>query len=134
MGNYLNMYSPRLAGLGDYLRELTKKKIPFVMDPKHPEAFDTIKKEIISAHTLKYYDPSKPLTLQTDESLKGLDAVLLQEGHPIYFASKSLKTHQKPHVAIDSESLVFAWAMEKKHLFLAKDFSLKQTKIHLKMC
>ena len=33
-------------------------------------------------------------TLQTDATLKGLGAVLLQEGHLIYFASKSPTTSE----------------------------------------
>ena len=30
MDNYLNKYLPRLAQLGDSLRELTKKNVPFI--------------------------------------------------------------------------------------------------------
>ena len=73
----LNKYSPRLAELHDSLRELTKKKAPFWWSPEHIEAFKAIKKEVTSAPLLKYYDPSKPLILQTDANLKHLGAVLL---------------------------------------------------------
>ena len=86
MVNYLNKNFPRLAELGDSLREFTEKNVPFVCSPEHTEAFDDIKVEITSAPILKHYDSSKPLTMQTDASLKGLDAVLLQEDFPISFA------------------------------------------------
>ena len=52
---------------------------------------------------------------QTDTSIKGLGACLLQQGKPVSFASKALTETQKGYVAIESESLVVAWAMEKFH-------------------
>ena len=58
------------------------------------------------------------MILQTDASIKGLDACLLQEGKAIYFASKALTEAQKWYVAIELESLVVVWAMEKFHHFL----------------
>ena len=70
-----------------------RKNVPLKWGPQHSWAFNAIKKEITSLHILKYYDSMKPFTLQTDTSLKGLSAVLLQEGHPVYFASRSLHPH-----------------------------------------
>ena len=63
---------------------------------------------------LKYYDPQKKsLFLQTHVRLKGLVTVLLQEGYPDYFATKSLQPTQNVYVAIELESLAVAWVMEK---------------------
>ena len=53
------------------------------------------------------------MVLQTDASCKGLGACLLQNEKPVYFASKALTEMQKGYVAIELESLVVAWAMEK---------------------
>ena len=58
------------------------------------------------------------MILQTDASIKGLGACLLQQGKPVYFASKALTETQKGHVAIELESLAVAWAMKKFHHFL----------------
>ena len=58
------------------------------------------------------------MILQTDASIKGLGACLLQEGKPIYFTSKALTEAQKGYVAIELESLAVVWAMEKFHHFL----------------
>ena len=62
---------------------------------------------------LAYYDPKKHTTLQTDACLKGLGAVLLQEGHLVYFARKSLQAAECAYIAIELEALAVAWAMEK---------------------
>ena len=52
-----------------------------------------MKQEIISAPILAYYNPKKQTVLQTDASIKGLGACLLQEEKPVYFASKHLQKH-----------------------------------------
>ena len=43
---------------------------------------------------------------------------MLQDQKPVYFASKALTETQHGYVAIEIESLVVAWAMEKFHHFL----------------
>ena len=77
-----------------------------------------LKKEIVRAPILAYYNPWKETVLQTDVSIKGLGACLLQETKPIYFASKALTETQRGYVAIEIESLAVAWAVEKFHHFL----------------
>ena len=74
--------------------------------------------EITSAPMLKYYDPSKPLTLETDASLNDLGVFQLQHEYPTYFASKNLQPHQKTYVKIERESLAVPGAMEKFCHFL----------------
>ena len=65
-----------------------------------------------------YYDPNKETVLQTDASIQGLGVCLMQQGKPVYFASKALTKTQKGYVAIKLESMAVAWAMEKFHPFL----------------
>ena len=88
MVQYLSKFSPRIADIAKPLRDLMKKHAPYAWGPKHNQAFD-IKSEIVQAPILKYYDPKEETVLQTDASIKGLGACLLQYGHPIYFASES---------------------------------------------
>ena len=60
------------------------------------------------------------------QSIKGLGACLLQDGHPVYFASRSLQDSECGHVAIELEAVAVAWAMEKFHHFLyASHFTLE---------
>ena len=115
MCQYLAKYSPRIAELSEPLRQLTCKGIPFVWGPEHDEAFSALKQEITTAPTLRYYDPSKPLTIQTNACTKGLGAALLQEGQPVYFASKSFTKAHQNYVAIELEMLAVCWALKKFH-------------------
>ena len=118
MVNYLSKFTPRLSELAECLRDLIRVNVPFQWGPEHTEAFTNIKQEIIQAPVLKYYDPKKPTVLQTDASVKGLGACLLQCEHPVYFGSKALTDSQKGYVAIELEALAVSWAMEKFHHFL----------------
>ena len=77
-----------------------------------------LKKEIVRAPVLAYYNPQKETILQTDASTKGLGACLLQEEKLIYFTSKALTEIQRGYIAIEIESLTVAWAVEKIHHFL----------------
>ena len=92
MAQYLsNFFPPRIAEQVEPLHDLTKKHALYVWGPEHSQTFGDIKKEIVEAPIWKYYDPKKDTVLQTDVSIKGLGACLFQDGHPVYFVSKSLQ-------------------------------------------
>ena len=95
MINYLSKFSPRLTELAEPIKELVKEKVPFNWGPEQQESFAMLKKEIIRAPILAYYNPQKETVLQTDASTKGLGACLLQDEKPIYFASKALTETQR---------------------------------------
>ena len=118
MINYLSKFSARLSKLSEPIQELSKDRVPFNWGLEHREAFDAKKRELVKVPILAYYDPNKETVLQTDTSIKGLGACLLQNGKPVYFASKALTETQKEYVAIELESLVVVWAMEKIHYFI----------------
>ena len=92
--------------------------MPFNWGPEHQEAFKQMKKEIIRAPILTYYNPKKETILQTDASIKGLGKCLFQEQRPVYFMSKAFTETQRGYMAIEIESLAAAWVMEKFHHFL----------------
>ena len=126
MVNYVSKFSAHLSELAEPIRELSKEKVPFNWGPEHQESFELGKKEIATAPTLAYYNPRKAAVLQTDASIKGLGACLLQEERPVYFASKALKETQRGYVAIELEFLAVAWPMEKfHHFFYANHFILE---------
>ena len=127
MVNYLSKFSACLSELAEPIRELWKEKIPFNWGPENQESFKLVKKEIAPAPILAYYNPRKARVLQTDVSIKGLGAGLLQEERPVYFASKALTEVQTGCMAIELESLAVAWAMEKFHNFLYANHFILET-------
>ena len=94
MINYLSKFLARLLELAEPIRELSKDKVPFNWGPEHHASFKQIKSKIIRAPILVYYNPKKEATLQTDASIKGLGACLLQDQKLVYFVSKVLMETQ----------------------------------------
>jgi len=88
--NYLNRFGPALVDLTAPLRALCKKDTLFTWESSQQAAFEAIKKEITSTPVLAYFDQSKASTIQSDASKKGLGAVLLQDGKPVIYASRTL--------------------------------------------
>ena len=126
MINYLSRFSARLSDIAEPIRELAKDKVPFNWGQEHQSVFTQMKKEIASAPVLAYYNPKKQTVLQTDASIKGLGACLLQEEKAVYFASKVLTDAQQGYVAIELESLAASWAMERfHHVLYANHFILE---------
>ena len=111
--NYLNRFNPTIATLASPLRELTKKDVTFLWNPEHQAAFDRIKEVIASPTTLSYFDPSKDTIIQSDASLQGLGAVLLQDEKPVCYASRTLTECEKNYSNIERELLAAVWSLEK---------------------
>ena len=86
-----------------------------------------MEKEIAAAPILAYYNPRKQTDLQTDASIKGLGACLLQDHKPVYFVSRALTEVQRDYVAIELESLAVACAMETFHHFLYASHFILET-------
>ena len=108
MNNYLSKFYPRLSEIPEPIRELSKDKVPFSWGPEHQSGFIQMKKETASATVSAYYNSKKQTVLQTDSTIKGLGACLLQDEKPVYFASKALTDVQKGYIAIELELLAVA--------------------------
>lgn len=88
--NYLNRFSPALADLTAPLRAHCKKDTLFALESSQQAAFEAIKKAIISAPVLAYFDQSKASIIKSDTSKRGLGAVQLQDGKPVIYTSRTL--------------------------------------------
>ena len=108
-------------------KRIMQTKVPFSWDPEHQDTFKLMKRGIVIAPVLAYYNPRKQTVLQTDASINGLGACLLQDQKPVYFASKALTEAQKAYVAIELESLAVAWLMENFHHFLHASHFILET-------
>ena len=97
MVNYLSSFAPNLLKIMCPLRELLSYSVEFYWGKPQEAAFAKVKEVITQepGQVLAYYDAAKMLLLQTDISRSGLGAMLLQEGKPIAYASKSLTASEK---------------------------------------
>ena len=118
MVNYLAKFIPGMSEITAPLREILKKNVPWHWTNKHQIAFEKIKEILATDPILKYYDVTKPVVLQTDASSKGLGAVLLQDGCPIAYASRTLTTTQERYAQIEKELLAVVFACERFHQYI----------------
>ena len=88
--NYLNQFSPHLAGLSDPLRKIWRQKMDFKLTRACKVVFQWTKEEISRGVTLLYFSPNTSTILKTDASKWGLGVVLLQNSKPVMFASRTL--------------------------------------------
>ncbi|BES90768.1 Reverse transcriptase (RNA-dependent DNA polymerase) [Nesidiocoris tenuis] len=110
---YLSKFVPNLSAIADPLRSLLHKNKRWSWAKEQEDAVDNIKQLISNAPVLAYFDPEKLVTLQADASSKGLGCVLLQEGHPVAFASRSLSDSEKNWANIERECLAIVFACER---------------------
>ena len=87
---YLSPFISDLSTLTALLCELLKKDTDFIWNCTYDATFQWVKEAVISDTTLRYFNPSLPVTIQVNASQVGLGAALLQKGKPMAFASKAL--------------------------------------------
>jgi hypothetical protein len=111
------------------LRDLTKKDIAWIWNPEHQRAFDQLKEIIISADSLAYFDPKKSTVIQSDASMRGLGAVLLQNEQPVCYASQTLSETERNYSNIERERLGVVWSLERfnHYVFMANVSSYRPT-------
>ena len=65
-------------------------------------------------------------TLHTDASIKGLGTVLIQDGVPVYFASRTLTLAGKNYQNLEHRTLATIWDMECfSHFLFGEEFTLE---------
>ena len=81
MLNYMGTFIPNLSHHTELLRAMLKKDNMFHWEEQQTRSFQKIKALIAKANEtpLRYYDRTKPVTVQADASLRGLGAYLIQK-------------------------------------------------------
>jgi len=118
MIRYLAPFIPGEASLTTPLRQLLRKDIAFQWQPEHDSALSALKISLTNTPVLRYYDPNKLLTIQTDASKDGLGSCLLQEGQPIAYASRALTETEKNYAQIEKELLAIVFSTKKFHQYV----------------
>ena len=118
--NYLSRFLPRLADVAQPLRDLTSKAAKFTWAKQHDTVLKEVKKLVVNHPILKYYDCNAEVTLQCDASEKGLGAVLLQNGQPVAFASKTLSPTERRYAQIEKECLAIVFACQRFSQYISR--------------
>ena len=128
MVTYMGNFMPHLSHHTEPLRAMLKQDSFFHWDEMANSSFQKIKDLIAKTATqpLRYYDRTKPMTVQADASQRGLGTCLLQEGQLITFASKSLTDTETWYTNIERELLAIVFACQQFNTYvLGRPFTVE---------
>lgn len=78
-------------------------------------------------------DLTKPFVLETDASGSGIEAVLMQEGHPIAYVSQALSERTMKLSTYERELIAIVFAVTKwQHYLMAQPFTIRTDQQSLK--
>ncbi|CAB3239777.1 unnamed protein product [Arctia plantaginis] len=106
------------------LYSLLQKNIKWHWDSIHDNAFDTIKKLLVSDQVLAHFNIDAKIILTVDASPSGLGAVLSQvdpaDGleRPISFASRTLNAAERRYSQIQKEATAIIFGVRRFHQYL----------------
>ncbi|XP_063923109.1 uncharacterized protein K02A2.6-like [Zophobas morio] len=118
MITYVAKFIPNLTQKTSNLRQLLRKDTHFDWNETHEQDFNSLKDILTSTPVLQFYDNKKEIVLSVDSSKDGLGAVILQDGSPIAYASKSLNETQQNYAQIEKETLAIAFGCQRFHQYL----------------
>ncbi|XP_028165312.1 uncharacterized protein K02A2.6-like [Ostrinia furnacalis] len=118
MLNYLSPFIKNMAGETEVLRQLLKKSTDWQWTANHEATFCRLKQLICKVPVLSHFNVRDPIVLQSDASSSAVGAVLLQNQHPVYYASKTLTDSQKRMAQIEKELYSIVFACIKFHQFI----------------
>ncbi|XP_031335047.1 uncharacterized protein K02A2.6-like [Photinus pyralis] len=118
MAKYLGKFIPNLSKISAPLRQLTRTDVEWIWTDEHDKALTQIKHLLANAPVLAFFDSSLGVVIETDASKDGLDACLLQNGHPVAFCSRSLTNSEIKYAQIEKEMLAIDFACQKFHYLI----------------
>lgn len=110
MLTYLGKYLKNLSSETKNMRNLVIKDAEWEWSEQHELEFSKMKEMVSSAPVLQYFDVRKPVMIECDASGHGLGAVLMQEGRPVAFASRTLSAAERNFVQMEREALGILFA------------------------
>ena len=118
MVRYLAVYIPNESAITAPLRMLLRQDVEWDWNHEHDDAVSQIRRALIQAPTLEYYNVHKPATIQCDASQRGLGACLMQDGRPVAYASRALTSAEENYSQIEKEMLAICFSCMKFHQYV----------------
>ena len=130
MVNYFRKFIPEFSRIAEPLNNLRKKDVKFRWEEAQQEAFDSLKRALISPPVLAVPNFQERFILQTDASATALAAVLLQESsgsrRAVAYASRTLTFQERKYSTYELEALAVLFGTEKFKFYLEhSEFSLE---------
>ena len=120
--SYYRKFVQNFATIAQPLHALTKEGVKFAWNSECGIAFEQLKRAITTSPVLRYPDPKKGFTLDTDASNCGIGAVLSQldngQEQVVAYYSRALSSPEKNYCATRKELLAIVDAVRHFHHYL----------------
>ncbi|UYV79612.1 hypothetical protein LAZ67_18000031, partial [Cordylochernes scorpioides] len=120
--SYYRRFIENFAEKAAPLHEVLRKDNKFMWNSDQQDAFDSLKKALMSEPVLAYFEEQLPTELHTDASGYGIGAVLVQindgKERPVGYASRTLSKAEKNYSTTERECLAAIWAINKFRPYL----------------
>lgn len=127
MAKFLGKHIPNMSKITSPLRNLTRQDVEFIWTTEHDNALKQVKHLLTNAPVLSFFNPTEQIEIETDASKDGLGACLLQNGHPIAFASRSLNKQEIKYAQIEKEMNAIVFACNKFHYYI---YGIRNVTLH----
>lgn len=116
-----NNYQRFIKGYSSIAKPLSQllKKHAFLWSSVAADSFRDLKNALSSTLVLALPDFDQPFTVETDASNTAIGAVLMQNGHPICFISRSLGPKHQSLSVYEKELLAVVHAVQSWHAYVA---------------
>ena len=116
--NYLGKFISNLSGINQPLRQLLEKNVEWHWEDSQKKSFNELKKAITTAPVLQFYDENEDVLLSVDSSKDALGACILQNGHPVAYASRALNKSEQNYAQIEKEMAAIVFGATKFHEYI----------------
>ncbi|PIK35492.1 hypothetical protein BSL78_27683 [Apostichopus japonicus] len=126
MINYLAKFVENLSECTGPVEKIVGKESQWHWSHDQDKSFNELKRLVTEAPVLHYYDVNKPVIISVDNSSRGVGAVVLQDNHPIAFASKAFTESQQRYAQIEKELTAIVFGCQKFHQYVfGRDFDVE---------
>ncbi|KAL5570097.1 hypothetical protein UlMin_026672 [Ulmus minor] len=119
MAGYYRRFVEGFSRIARPLTMLTRKNVRFTWTEDCEKSFQELKKRLTTAPVLAIPSGNNGFVIYSDASKMGLEAVLMQHGRVITYASRQLKDYEKNYPTHDLElaAIVFALKIWRHYLY-----------------
>jgi hypothetical protein len=118
ISGYYRKFVRQYGVISQPLTQLLRKGVPFVWSSATQQAFDILKRALVTAPILALPNFAKKFEIETDASDVGVGAVLLQDGHPLAYVSRGLGPKTRGLSTYEKEYMAILFAVEQWRTYL----------------
>lgn len=115
---YYRRFIQHYGAISRPLTQLLKKNSKYQWTTVEQQPFQALKQALVNALVLALPDFSKTFTVETNASDLGMGAVLMQEGHPISYLSRSFCEKNKGFSTYEKECMTVLLVVDKWRSYL----------------